>query len=98
MLLRFGNLSPEELAGHVGAVFTDEEITYLRSVWSKHATLTGPDDWHAFDDPAVSIHVGSAESETVRVLQASNARATWTREVHVYVDEAWRTDEGGQER
>lgn len=92
MMLRLGNLSPEAFAERVGAEFTPEEVAYLRSVWSQKAALVGPDDFHIFDDPAISVTVGAPSSRTVAVFQAANERKPFNRELSVYLDEQWKAE------
>ena len=86
---KLGNLSPEEFATRVGAEFTFEELDHLRSVWSQKATLTSDEDFHIFDAPAISIHIGSIESRTVEIFKAANARKTFGREVSFHLDRAF---------
>lgn len=90
MYLKLGNLSPEQFATRVGSEFTPDEITYLKSVWSRNATLTGPDDFHIFDNPAISIHVGSATTKTLDVFKAANARKQFNDEISFHLDEEWQ--------
>ena len=89
MFLKFGNLSPEKFAERVGSAFTDDESTYLRSVRSQNAALTGPDDFHIFDDPSITVHIGSATGPTVDVFLAANTRSTFNRPVQFSLDAEW---------
>jgi len=91
MFLKLGNLSPERFAERVGSEFTDDELTYLRSVWSQKAALVGPDDFHIFDDPTISAHIGSATSRTVEVFKAANARSPFDRAVQFSLDDDWES-------
>jgi len=91
MYLKFGNLSPEKFAEKVGATFTDDELSYLHSVWSQKAALIGSNDFHIFDDPAISIHVGSTTGPTVDVFLAANTRSTFNRPVQFFLDADWRS-------
>ena len=95
MFLKLGNLSPEEFANRVGSAFTDDELAYLRSVWSQKATLTSPGDFHIFDDPTISIHIGSATGQTVDTFVAANTRSTFNRPVQFGLDECWREADRG---
>ena len=90
MYLKLGNLSPEKFAERVGTAFTDDELSYLHSVWSKWAGLTGPDDFHIFDDPTISIHIGSATGKTIDVFKTANTRSTFNRPVQFSLDEDWK--------
>lgn len=90
MYLKFGNLSPEKFAERVGTEFTPDELVHLRSVWSMNATLTGPEDFHIFDDPTISVDIGSVESRTVVIFAAANARKEFNREVSFYLQEEWK--------
>lgn len=89
MYLRMGNLSPEQFAEKVGTEFTAEEVATLRACWSQQATLTGPNDWHAFDDPAISVTVGSRESPMVAIATAASARKPFNRPVTFDQDRRW---------
>lgn len=91
MGIKFGNLSPEAFAAQVGATFTQDELAHLHQVWSQQGKLVGPEDFHVFDDPAISIHVGSVDSRTVEVFQAANARTEFNRPVQFYLDDEWAT-------
>jgi hypothetical protein len=84
-----GNLSPEEFAGRVGADFTHEEIAVLRSTWSRMADLSGPEDWHIFDSPSISITVGNPTARALAILVRANDRHPSTRLVDVDIDERW---------
>lgn len=89
MILKFGNLSPAEFAARVGSEFTEGELAELKSVWSQGAKLRNADDFHIFDDPAISIHIGAADSRAVEIFKAANARNTFNREVTFYLDRDW---------
>lgn len=85
-----GNLSPEAFATRVEADFTDEEIAELKSNWSTNAELTGPEDWHIFDDPVIRIHIGSIDSRAAAIFIAANERKAFNRAVTVHLDEKWK--------
>jgi len=87
--LRLGNMSPEAFAEKVGAEFTEEEMTHLKSVWSQQASLTGAEDFHIFEAPAISITVGSAGSKTIKVFAAANQRKVFNREITIHLDSEW---------
>jgi hypothetical protein len=93
MNLRLGNLSPTQFAEHVGTEFTNDEAAYLQSVWSQNAALTGPDDFHIFSDPAISITVGSASSRTLEVFKAANSRTQFNREITFDLDEQYQKEQ-----
>lgn len=89
MYLKLGNLYPEEFAERVGTEFTSDELAYLRGVWSQKAALTGPDDFHIFDDPSISIHIGSVTSRVVEVFKAANDRSPFNRAIPFSLDIEW---------
>ena len=93
MFLRFGNLSPERFAARVDSEFTPDELEYLGSVWSQNATLTGPDDFHIFEDPAIAISIGSTTSRTLEVFKAANSRKVFNREVDFNLDDKFGVTE-----
>lgn len=93
--LRFGNLSPEAFAAAVGTQFTPEEIAALRACWSQQATLTGPNDWHVFHDPGISVTVGSTNSPMLEIAKAADARQPFQRKVDFELDEGWKEDLNG---
>lgn len=86
MNIKFGNLSPLSFASRVGTEFTAAELETLGHFWSQNATLTGPDQFHIFDDPAITIHVGSVDALPLDVFKAANARKPFNRPVSFYVD------------
>ena len=92
MYIKFGNLSAEKFAEIVGAEFTEEELQHLNKNWSRKADLTGSEDFHIFDDPAISINVGSTTSETIKIFIAANARKTFSRSITFHLDENWTKD------
>jgi len=89
MFLKFGNLSPEKFAERVGSAFTDEELAYLHSVWSQNAALVGLDDFHIFDDPSITVHIGSVASRVVDVFVAADTRLPFNREIQFSLDAEW---------
>lgn len=90
MLIRLGNLSAAELEAKAGLEFTDEERAELEAARSGQAKLTGPEDWHAFDNPGVSITIGSADSRARHIFEAANAREKADFILPVYLDEEWK--------
>lgn len=92
-MLRMGNLTPEKFSERVGTEFTAEEIQALQVMRSGNAILTGPDDFHIFSDPGLSITVGSRDAKCIPIFVASNARKTWNRSVDIDLDEAWKAAE-----
>lgn len=90
MYLKFGNLSPEEFAKRVGSEFTEDEIAELRSVWSRNATLTGPEDFHIFEDPSITVHIGSPFARAVEIFRAANGRKEFNQEISFHLDEGWK--------
>ena len=88
MLIKFGNVSPKEFAERVGSEFTADEMVHLEAVWSRNAELQSAEDFHIFDDPAISIHIGAADSRTVEVFKAANERRTFGCPVMFYLDNA----------
>ena len=97
-LRRMGNLSPEAFADRVGAVFTPEEIAELRATWSQEARLTGPEDWHIFDAPSVTVTVGRPTARALAIFVAANDRQPFNRHVPVDLDAGWRLDSHSTER
>lgn len=89
MYLRFGNLTPEAFAERVGASFTPAELDTLNHFWSQNAKLTGPDQFHIFDDPSITISIGSVDALPLQVFQAANARKPFNRPVDFYLDKEW---------
>jgi len=90
MYLKMGNLGPADFARRVGSEFTDDELEYLRGVWSQKAELTGPEDFHIFDSPAISIHIGSATGRVVEIFKAADARKSFNQPIQFYLDEGWK--------
>lgn len=88
-----GNLSPDEFALRVGTEFTDNELSALRGYRSGLAKLTGPDDFHIFDSPIISVTVGSAESVVLDIFTAANERSSFNRQVDFDLDSAWRGEQ-----
>lgn len=88
--LRMGNLSPENFADRVDTHFTNEEIDQLRAAWSQRADLTGPEDWHIFDSPSISITVGRATARVVAILVRANDRRPFNRQVDIDLDDRWK--------
>lgn len=91
--IRFGNVGVRDFAALVGARFTEEELAHLDAARSGLAALTGAEDFHVFDDPALVVHVGSRESKTLAVLTAANSRRPFDRQVTVHLDERWRSEQ-----
>ncbi len=87
---KLGNLSPEEFAKRVGTEFTADEIARLKEHWSQKADLMGPEDWHVFDAPTVSVHIGSVTCGAVDVFRAADARRPFNRAVRFSLDERWK--------
>ncbi len=91
MGLRMGNLSPEQFAERVGTEFTAEEIAELRSVWSQNAELTGPEDWHIFDSPTISVTVGRPGGRALATFIRANDRRPFNRRVDFDLDARWKS-------
>lgn len=89
MYLRFGNLTPEAFAERVGTSFTPAELDTLNHFWSQNAKLTGADQFHIFDDPSITISIGSVDALPLQVFQAANARQPFNRPVSFYLDKEW---------
>lgn len=94
VMLRLGNLSPEEFAERVDTVFTPDELEHLNKVRSGFANLTSADDFHIFDSPAVAVSVGSADARVLQIFRDANTRAPFNREVPFDIDEGWKHAEG----
>lgn len=85
MIIKFGNLTVRQFAERVGAEFTPEELELLESHRTDTAGFTDPGKFHIFEDPAISIHIGSAaQVELLPVFSAANARRTFNREITFY--------------
>jgi hypothetical protein len=89
MIIRFGNLTPREFAQRVGAEFTTEELRHLTALRSGNAKLTGPQDFHIFEDP-LCITVGSVDSHAMEIFTAANARHGFEKRVPVALDQEWK--------
>lgn len=89
MYLRLGNLTPQEFATKVGTEFTAEEMDTLRAARSGQATLTGPEDFHIFDAPAISVTLGSRTAAVIDIFKAAHERQPFNREVAFDLDESW---------
>lgn len=98
MHLRLGNLTPEQFAERVGSEFTEQEAAYLRSVASGNANLAGPDDFHIFERPSISVTVGSPTTHVLDVFKAANARKPFNREVSFDLDNRWATPTEPEEK
>lgn len=90
MHIKFGNLSPQAFAEKVGAQFTPDELEHLESVWSQQTKLTSAEDFHIFDNPAISVHIGATDSRTVEVFSSANDRTAFNRPVTFYLDNDWQ--------
>lgn len=85
MYLRFGNLTVQEFADRVGAVFTDDEIATLEAARNPQATVTDPGQFHIFDDPALAVTLGPDAIESVLpIFTAANDRNAFTEPVSFY--------------
>lgn len=85
MYLRFGNLTVNQFADRVGAVFTDEEIETLEAARSHQASVTDPGQFHIFDDPALVVTLGRDAVESVLpIFAAANDRSEFTQPVSFY--------------
>ena len=89
MNIRLGNLSPREFGERVGSPFTGTEIAYLTERWSGNARLSGPEDFHIFDSPTISVTVGSRKADVLAVFVAANSRKPFNREVDFDLDDDW---------
>lgn len=90
MLLRMGNLSAVELEAKTGWSFTGDERAELEANRSGSAKLTGPEDWHAFDSPGVSISIGSANSRARHIFESADIRKQAGIKLPIYLDEEWK--------
>lgn len=90
MLLKLGNLSIEKFAKIVEAEFTKEELIHLNESWSQNASLSADEDFHIFEDPCISIHIGSNESDTLKIFVAANNRKEFNREISFHLDQEWK--------
>ena len=86
MIIKFGNLNMAQFATAVGADFTPEELGFLESRRSSNASMTDPNGFHIFDDPRISITIGSeaVRGRVAEFFKAANARKTFNREVTFY--------------
>lgn len=86
MNLRFGNLTMRQFADKVEADFTAEELATLESQRTDTAEFTDPTKFHIFDDPGISISIGSEciAAGTLGIFEAANARKTFKVEVAFY--------------
>lgn len=92
MLLRIGNLSPQQFAERVGTEFTAGELKLLGRARSGNAVLTGPNDFHIFDKPGISVTVGSRRCEALEIFKAANSRKEFNRPVQFDLDDRWRDE------
>lgn len=90
VFIRLGNLSAAELEAKTGLEFTDEERAELEAARSGQAALTGPEDWHAFDMPGVSITIGSVSSRARHIIEGADMRKKANFAIVVYLDEEWK--------
>ena len=90
MEIRLGNLTPRQLADRVGLTFTKPEMDALNNARSGKARLTGPEDFHIFEHPAISITIGSTKSVALAILLAANIRKPATQQISVSLDEEWK--------
>ena len=86
MLIKFGNLNMAQFATAVGADFTPDELEFLESRRSSNASVTDPNGFQIFDDPGISITIGSqaVKGRVAEVFRAANAHKTFNREVKFY--------------
>lgn len=85
MYIRLGNLTVQQFAERVGATFTDEEAATLEVHRSDKAQLTDPSKFHIFEDPALSITIGSDAAKSVLpIFQAADARTQFNQSVPFY--------------
>lgn len=91
VLLRMGNLSAAELEAKTGLEFSNDERAALMASRSGQAKLTGPEDWHAFDSPGISVSIGSATSQARYIFEAADIRKKANIEIPIYVDEGWKS-------
>jgi len=85
MNIRFGNMTVDQFAAAVGAKFTPVQSATLESYRSDRAEFTDPDKFHIFDDPAITISIGSkALAETKAIWLAANELSPFKREVSFY--------------
>lgn len=89
MYLRMGNLTPAQFAERVGSEFTADELLELAGMRSGNATLAGPNDFHIFCDPSISVTIGSRDCAALELFKAANARKQFNRPVDFDLDEAW---------
>lgn len=90
MYLKLGNLSPKNFAEIVESEFNEDELKELNDAWSQKAELTGPEDFHIFKDPSITIHIGSVESRALEIFKAANARKQFNREISFHLDDRWK--------
>lgn len=86
MNIKFGNLTMRQFADKVQADFTDEELETLEGYRTDIAEFTDPGKFHIFDDPAISINIGSEciAAGALGIFTAANTRKTFTGEVAFY--------------
>lgn len=78
MRLVFGNVKPRDLAARIGADFTDDELRILEDAWTPVGSNIGTGEWHAFDDPALQVHVGPSSEAVLSIFMAANERKPFT--------------------
>ena len=94
MYIRFGNLSVKQFALRVGTEFTDEEIELLESHRSAKSTFTDQSKFHIFDDPAITIDIGTvAMAEVGHIFQTAHNRKPFQKTVSLYPVSARRRNE-----
>lgn len=100
MILQIGNLTVEEFIKRVDGDATTEEIDLLESYRTDKATFTNQTQFHIFDNPGISIVIGSdCLGRTGSLWKKINSRKTFNREVNFYpaITEGLLTmDEGDQ--
>lgn len=97
MILKFGNLTVAQFEKRVGTEFTNDEQKLLESHRQDVADVRDPWKFHIFDDPAISITIGSEAMKACKAaFVAANTRAPFNRQITFYpLDEADLARHGG---
>lgn len=85
MYLKLGNLTVAQFAEKVEAEFTDEELKFLESYRTNHASKIGDNEFHIFEHPSISINIGhEAMKDTLPVWTAANERKMFNQQIGFY--------------
>jgi len=85
MLLRFGNLTVKQFAARVMSMVSEADEAELESYRTDDANFTDPTKFHIFEDPGISIVIGSeALDATLPIWRRLHREAPFDREVGFY--------------